>query len=186
MKIKIYALWGTIASSLMFRGCFLPTMSASCIHYLLLYKKLPQHLADYNSKHLLFHSFCGSGIWKQLSWYVSPAFLINLQAGCQLKLQSSHDLTGAKNLLPDSLTWLLSDLRISAAKLIQVALSTNLPHNMADGSPRERWWRWKMKSFYNFVSGLTPYHFCCSLCVRSKSMNSVHTLGLEITPGCAY
>lgn len=53
-------------------------------------------------------------------------------------------------------------------------------------SPGREWSRWKMQSFYNLVSGLTSYHFCCSLCIRSKSINSVHALGLEITPACEY
>lgn len=38
------------------------------VSYQLLYNKLPQHLAaQNNSKHLLSHDFCGSGIWGLLS-----------------------------------------------------------------------------------------------------------------------
>lgn len=38
------------------------------MYYLLLYNKFLPNIATENKKYLLFHNFCGPGIWEQFSW----------------------------------------------------------------------------------------------------------------------
>ena len=40
------------------------------------------------------------------------------------------------------------------------------------------------QSFYNFVSEMTSYHFCCILFVRSESQGPAHTQRKRITQKC--
>ena len=58
----------------------------SCIRLLQLHNKLSWKLVAWNNKHLLPHSFYGSGIWKQISW----VFLVQgLSWGCSQDVSQS-------------------------------------------------------------------------------------------------
>lgn len=97
-------------------------------------------------------------------------------------------LDWGEKLLPNSLTWLLSGLRISPSKLIHVVLSTRLATLQHDNwlHPGESGQDRSHSLFKILYQDWHFINFCHSPFVRSKSINSVHTLRHKITPWCEY
>lgn len=136
------------------------------ISFLLLHNKFPQNLAAKNNE-LLFHGFCGSGIWMWLSlvpWLQSP---MGKQTSCPQGLQSAQAWTGAGDLLPSSFTRDLTGLSSSPC-----GLPHRSPYYMtagfSQGQQSKRPPQLEATLIYDLIIKVTFYHFCCIPFIRNR------------------